>query len=95
MRNREWGMRNEQRGDTQEDRSHLEPEAWERGGGGGEPLRKDDLDFRIPRSLFRIPYFAPRTRLQTLPHVSTECVGQSACQRDSFHGYTDSGNTRE
>ncbi len=55
--NRECGIGNEQRGDAQKDRSHLEPAAWQREGGGGEPPRRVHQDFRIPHSL--LPHLAP------------------------------------
>ena len=57
------------------------------------------LDFRIPHSLFRIPYSAPHTRFPPGPEHFTTSVrsvlGNMRVSRYSFHGYTDTGNTRE
>ncbi len=79
-------MRNEQRGDAQEDRSHLEPAVWKREAGGGEPPLRVHLDFRIP-------HIAPASgRFPT----SVRCVlGNLRVSRYRFQGYPDSGNTRE
>ncbi len=57
------------------------------------------FDFRIPHSLFRIPYWPPHTRFPPetrMIHCPARGVlGNMRVSYYSFHRYTDIGNTRE